>query len=235
MEECKRKNIPLPNKIKFVEVHELNLKSYANEELKILQQIALGKGGKCLSKNYLGAHIKLQFICKKGHKWKATPDKIKQGRWCPKCAIDKRAKQRRLPIEDIQKIALEKGGWCLSEEYINAHTKLWFQCGESHIWDATPDSVKTRHWCPYCSRNKKQTIEEMQQLAIDSGGKCLSEKYVNSLTKLKWQCEKGHIWDATPGHIKHGQWCPECYKLKRKRNITKFNRNYKKFPHKHKF
>jgi len=53
---------------------------------------------------------------------------------------------------------------------------------------------------------KKLTIEEMQRIAESRGGKCLSEKYINNRTKLKWQCEKGHIWEAAPRR----SWCPYC-------------------------
>jgi len=29
--------------------------------------------------------------------------------------------------------------------------------------------------------------------------------------KLKWQCKEGHIWEATPYHIKNRkQWYPKC-------------------------
>lgn len=57
---------------------------------------------------------------------------------------------------------------------------------------------------------EKLTIEEMKELARSRGGKCLSKEYVDRRTKLKWQCEEGHVWKATPGHIKHGTWCPKC-------------------------
>ena len=57
---------------------------------------------------------------------------------------------------------------------------------------------------------KKSTIEEMKIMAHKKWGKCLSEKYVNNNTKLKWQCEKGHVWDSIPHGIKKGQWCPVC-------------------------
>ena len=49
--------------------------------------------------------------------------------------------------------------------------------------------------------------------------KLLSKKYVNALTPLEWQCEKGHTWTATPNNIKNdsrgrgglkGNWCPDC-------------------------
>ena len=56
---------------------------------------------------------------------------------------------------------------------------------------------------------RKGTIEEMQAIARQRGGLCLSNTYLNSKTKLKWQCAYGHIWEATPRDVKHrGKWCP---------------------------
>lgn len=64
--------------------------------------------------------------------------------------------------------------------------------------------------------SNKLTIKEMQEIALLKGGKCLSKKYTNVHEKLIWQCNKGHIWQASPNCIKNrGQWCPDCYKEKR--------------------
>ena len=60
------------------------------------------------------------------------------------------------------------------------------------------------------SMTKKLSIKNMHVLAQQRRGKCLSEAYVNNKTKLTWQCEKGHIWEATPHNIKTGYWCPVC-------------------------
>jgi hypothetical protein len=63
--------------------------------------------------------------------------------------------------------------------------------------------------------SKRLNIEEMKQIANNRKGKCLSEKYVNIDTKLKWQCEKGHVWEATPHSVKDSSsWCPICWKNK---------------------
>ena len=39
---------------------------------------------------------------------------------------------------------------------------------------------------------------KVKNIAISKGGECISEKYKNSNTKLKFKCSKGHIWEATP-------------------------------------
>jgi len=58
---------------------------------------------------------------------------------------------------------------------------------------------------------RKLTIESCQQVAEERGGKCLSTEYKNNRTKMKWECSKGHIWDAIFSSIKNiKSWCPDC-------------------------
>jgi hypothetical protein len=51
---------------------------------------------------------------------------------------------------------------------------------------------------------------EYKRIAESKGGKCLSNVYLNNKTKLEWQCEKGHVWQAKSLSIKRGSWCPYC-------------------------
>jgi hypothetical protein len=58
---------------------------------------------------------------------------------------------------------------------------------------------------------KSLTIEAMQELAHAKNGECLSSRYVNAVTKLRWRCAKGHEWEAQPSMVKNeGTWCPFC-------------------------
>ena len=57
---------------------------------------------------------------------------------------------------------------------------------------------------------RQGTLKQMQAFAKERGGKCLSTAYGDAHTKLQWQCQEGHEWEATPGSIKSGRWCPEC-------------------------
>lgn len=50
-----------------------------------MQQVAEGRGGKCISKTYVNANSKLSFSCFYKHEFLKTPSKIRQGGWCPKC------------------------------------------------------------------------------------------------------------------------------------------------------
>ena len=113
-------------------------------------------------------------------------------------------------IQDMHNLANKYGGKCLSAKYINANTKLKWQCKKEHVWESTSSSVRQGHWCLECSGSKKKNIYDMQHLAKMRGGKCLSTEYVNNKTKLKWKCNKGHIWEAVPSSVATRTWCPVC-------------------------
>lgn len=178
------------------------------------KDLAKSRGGECLSKKFVDYQTKLRFQCKEGHMWKTTPGIIKSGSWCPECSYIKIRDAKRLYFEKFKEIAKERGGRCLSKEYVNKDMKLQWECKEGHIWHTTPSVVREGSWCPICAGRGK-TIGDMQKLAEKRGGECLSEVYINSYTKLRWRCKKGHIWKATPNSIKQGSWCSVCAREKK--------------------
>jgi len=185
---------------------------YSIEDMRLIAQ---KNGGKCLSDKYVNVQQKLRWECGKGHQWEAIPDSINRGTWCPECGKEKSAKSRRLSIEEMHEIAEQRGGKCLSSEYINARTKLIWECSEGHQWKSIPDNIKRGSWCPKCSRitlaeSKKLSMKEMIDLAKQRNGKCLSEIYANANQKLLWECSEGHQWESIPNSIKRGSWCPVC-------------------------
>ena len=119
-------------------------------------------------------------------------------------------------INDMKELAKKRGGKCLSTKYINMYTKLKWKCNKNHIWETSPQVIKIGCWCPRCSgrlanKEKILTIEQMNSIAEKREGECMSNKYTNCHTKLKWKCKNGHIWKATPTSIIHNNtWCNIC-------------------------
>lgn len=202
---CMRRNIPIPKGYKIINYRDLNV--YSFKFLEEMKRLAKKRGGECLSSEYVDSRVKLEWQCKEGHVWIASPHDIKQGRWCPECASNKKGN-----IEELQEIALDKGGWLLSIEYINRDTTLWWQCGKGHIWKTIPEGIKNGTWCPYCYGNAKLSLEDISKYAKKHHGKCLSNKYINNRTKLEFECEYGHRWFTTPNIIRRNHWCPICRK-----------------------
>jgi hypothetical protein len=219
-QECLHLKVLLPSNfdtsvIDLREAYCLNSQS----KLSVLQEMATGREGKLLSDTYFGERSKLKWACQQGHVWEAAPYVIRRGSWCKKCASAAIADRQRGDIEECMSIAKGWGGQCLSTEYVNVITKLRWQCDKGHIWEAVPNNIRNGQWCPICvverrAAAQRDTIAEMRRIAEDRGGSCISEKYINSITKLHWQCSEGHIWEARPGNIKFGQWCPICARRK---------------------
>ena len=60
-----------------------------------MHALADGRLGQCLSSEYLGAHKHLLWKCEKGHKFKAMPTNVQQGKWCSHydCRYDRSKKK----------------------------------------------------------------------------------------------------------------------------------------------
>jgi len=72
-------------------------------------------------------------------------------------------------ISENLKIAKNKNGKCLSNIYINAQTKLTWQCNICNTkWNASPSNVARKDhlttWCPTCAKNKNKEIIKKYEL-----------------------------------------------------------------------
>ena len=192
------------------------------ELLRELQAAAKGRGGKCLSRSYLGHRQEHSFRCAHGHTWQAAAIRVsREGSWCPKCAREK----RKLGLELMREMARREGGKCLSESYPGSNPKLRFRCAQGHVFSMTASCVQRGQWCFRCAMAARALgLGRMRSIAKARGGACLSTKYVNNHTHLTWLCADGHAWRATSKTVKNKKsWCPECA---RGRNKTRERRDW---------
>ncbi len=183
-----------------------------------MQDYAAGYEGKCLSDKYEGCTSKLLWVCKEGHQWKDTYLNLKaNSKWCYQC---KRSEEWQSKLDELKAFATEKGGKCLTEKYINAKTKLKFECSKGHQWLALPINMyKHRVWCSQCRERKILSREYLNNLASEYGGEYLTKGKVYSVTRLDWKCKEGHLWKASIHTIRKGGWCPVCVERKRGRKV----------------
>ncbi len=119
-------------------------------------------------------------------------------------------------INYMCEIANERGGRCLSQEYINNKSHLLWECKNKHRWLARPDGIIRGTWCKICKGKAKYNLEFCKNIAQKNDGDCVSKEYVNFHTKLNFICKNGHEWSAQPVHIIAGHWCPKCARKIRK-------------------
>jgi len=123
---------------------------------------------------------------------------------------------------ELKTMIEDKGGTLISTTYVHTDDKIQVKCGKEHEWTTTQHMIKNGKWCPDCAGHKKYTIDEMDELAKQYGGLCLSDTYINIDTKLEWQCKLEHKWSTAPRSIFKNHWCPTCGYKNRK---TKKNNN----------
>lgn len=58
-------------------------------------------------------------------------------------------------------------------------------------------------------KEKTPILEQIKSILLKRNGQLLSE-YENSMKKLTWKCENGHIFEKNWNLIRRHQWCPEC-------------------------
>jgi len=137
----------------------------------------------------------------------------------------KKIRKSKYLFEDMQVKAISKGGSCLSQSYESKEWKFLFECTKGHNWKASGRSIiLIDTWCPYCSGHFSTiSINDLVDCAKQRGGNCLSEKYINSSTKLEWICKDGHKWFTKWDIVRRGSWCPVCAGKNKREHKGKFN------------
>lgn len=184
-----------------------------------LRAIAREHGGELLSRTYAGDAVKLRFRCADGHRFEAAPMHVKQGKWCRKCGIARRAMAKKAQsVVALRSVVESRGGLILSREYVDSQSKLRYRCAEGHEWEAVPSSVMQGKWCPRCARlydeqherRRRTVLRRLQREARKRGGAMLSPTFISSKTRHRFRCARGHTWEAKAESIDAGVWCLAC-------------------------
>ena len=190
----------------------------------LAQDYAKNKNGQCLSSSneIIKKHSVLEWKCHNHeHKsWSSTFHSVVELKtWCPYCA-GRFSKEEYL--EMAKKLAISKGGKCLSSKYIGQIDKLLWQCKNPihPQFKATYQNVATKnYWCHFCKEEAQKPIKESKlkkakEHAKSKGGECLSNEYINSDGKLIWKCHnvEHRPWEAKYSNVMGilKRWCPQC-------------------------
>ena len=208
---CQRHSLPQHRSAASINADELDL-TIKQKALGRLRDVAIVKGGRLVSRKYLGAAAKHEWECSNGHRWQAIPSSVapmataKKGTWCPYCAGNSK-----LNLKEASEIAHKHGGECLSRNYHNMHTQMKWRCREGHQWLANFDSIKHNgSWCPRCSGRK--SLEDCHQIASRKGGRFVSKTYVRETATLTWECGECLCrFRLSLKAVQGDRWCPRCH------------------------
>ena len=182
-----------------------------------------------------GAGVSIWWRCAEGHEWTAsanTRTNLKAG--CPKCAAIRVGKMHSKATVDYN-LQVINPNLCkewhpknkkLPSEYLpKSSKKVWWQCkiDPQHEWQAqiasrTNLQGETIIGCPFCSGKRAsrgynlatERPELLSEWCIAKNRIEPTELTPNSHTKVWWECEKGHLWHASPHNRRQGRGCPKC-------------------------
>jgi hypothetical protein len=161
---------------------------------------------------------KVWWQCSKGHEWQAVVASRAEGCGCPYCSGRFATKTNSLASKHSELLAEwdDEKNEDLEPSKLTAYSgkKAWWPCASGHSWQASiSNRTRLGSGCPTCAQGnrRKYSIEDMQDIANERGGECLSTQYTSSRVKLKWRCKERHVWEArTDGILYQRKWCPVC-------------------------
>jgi len=103
------------------------------------------KGYKLLSKEYIGARSKFDYICSNGHLHSIRIDHLRNGVRCPHCYGNVR-----LTIEFVKKEFEKENYELLINDYKNSKQKLNYICSEGHEHQISWGCWQQGQRCPIC-------------------------------------------------------------------------------------
>lgn len=171
------------------------------------KELALGRGGSCLSDMALRRDAPMSWRCAEGHEFEASGNAVQHGAWCYLCGT--RHRRVMALAAELARAAWERGGRLLVAAR-SAHAKATMECAEGHRWEGLAGNLLHGSWCPACAGQARITVERCEAAAGALGGYFLGETAPKSHELAPWLCSEGHAWSAAPCHVFRGHWCPAC-------------------------
>ena len=175
-------------------------------------------------------HTKTYWKCLKcGYRWKATYDKIRQGRGCPRCAHHIRKTK-----QDYYKLVKNRDIEWIGDIFPRTTRikTLWkcLKCGNE--WETSYGEIRNLKGCPVCAGNLPKTESDYIAAAESIGYKWIGgELPKNTKTKTFWRCNKGHRFKMSYGTLViNGNRCPICGN-----RVPKVKKDYEELAEKHNF
>lgn len=136
--------------------------------------------------------------------------------------------KRKTNEEFIKDLSMLQSGIIALDPYINAVTKIRFQCKSGHVWSAKPSNILSGFGCPYCAGRHKTKEALQHELDLIGNEITVVGEYVNSKTEIEFSCKNGHTWCAVPTSVLGGRGCPYCAN---KKVLPGFNDLWTTHPH----
>ena len=170
------------------------------------------------SQKLAGSSERLNWKCKMGHSWQSTiVNRTFNNTGCPICINQKLLTGYNDLATVHPELAKQAYGWDPSKILSGSGKKVSWICSKGHIWESKIASrISQESGCLVCiGRQVLAGFNDIQttfpELAAEAVGWDTTRFTHGSGAKVKWKCEKGHVWDAViSSRTTGGQGCPSC-------------------------
>jgi hypothetical protein len=181
------------------------------------------------STDFINTKTKIEFLCSNcNNKFFAVLPSIMseiENKSCPFCTGHKVSDMNRLIIKrpDLIDYWDSIKNACINLEDISFSSKIkyWWKCNNNHGWQSSPnDLCGNVTVCPYCSgfyvTDNNRFVLCFPEIAKQAKSELNKDIDIYKLAnysgvKLFWECEFGHIWEASVSNrVRKKQGCPYC-------------------------
>jgi len=122
----------------------------------------------------------------------------------------------RLTLDYVKEIIESNDYILLSNNYVNAHTKLKIKCDRGHIYDSSWDVFNRGCRCNKCSTERvvskqRHSLNYIKNKIENEDYDLISKDYKNAKTPLKVICPNNHIVEFSWNYFQGGGRCPICF------------------------
>jgi len=170
---------------------------------------------------YTGSQTKVKITCDKGHEFRIEPRMLISGQGCAKCSVFYQHSTEQF----IEKAKNIKPNYDYSKvDYTNSKTKVKIICDKGHEFEIRPHNLFSGQICSKRSRKPRHTTEEwiLEAKKIKPNYDYNKVDYINSKTKVKIICNKGHEFRIRPTSLTSGSGCAKCASSKGEEAIREF-------------
>ncbi len=194
--------------------------------LEFVKQCFLDRGCKLLEAEYINNSTPMRYECNCKNISEICFNNFQQGQRCKKCSgCEKHT------FKYVEQCFLDGGCILLEKKYINAHTKMRYECNCGDVNEICFDKFQIGQRCKKCrieqnKESQKNTFEFVFNCFKDERCELLETEYINNRTKMKYICSCGNIDEISFNDFQIGGRCHLCGIEKRSgKNHYKYNPN----------
>ncbi|NIF81875.1 hypothetical protein F3J20_31705, partial [Paraburkholderia sp. Cy-641] len=172
---------------------------------------AAASGMTLLATQWAGGKAVYPVICRNGHRFTRHGSRLLKGNTtCQQCQADEIR-------QHFFAVLKQKGFRCSDNAFRGLTARHTFTCGNGHAWTVEARKIVEGTGCPACAAGRRSArmtlpdgLRRLQDTAAAHGGRCLASSYGGMRGAHRWECARGHQWQAVAARIVEGRWCPRC-------------------------